>query len=188
MPIDAMLATWGYPVLFFGTVLEGETIVIAAAFLAHQGVLNLPIVIAVSFAGSLVGDQIWYHLGRQRGRRLLARRPDWVARSERIFDLVHRYPRAVVLGFRFVYGMRTVTPLVIGMSGFPPARFTLLNAIGALVWAILIAGLGYAFGAAVESVLGRLHAYGRWAVLALVLGSGLAWWMLRRYRARRLRQ
>jgi len=187
MPIDALLATWGYPVLFIGTVLEGETIVIAAAFLAHQGVLQFPVVVAVSFVGGLLGDQIWYHLGRRRGRRLLARRPDWAARSDRVFDLVHRYPRAVVIGFRFVYGMRTVTPLVIGMSGFPPWRYTVLNMIGALAWALIFTALGFAFGEAVQSVMGRLHAYGRWIALAALLGTGAAWWLIRRYRARRRR-
>ena len=60
---------------------------------------------------------------------------------------------------RFLYGMRLVGPVVIGASGLSPIRFTVLNALGAVVWATLFANAGYWAGEALESMLGNLKPY-----------------------------
>jgi membrane protein DedA with SNARE-associated domain len=56
----------------------------------------------------------------------------------------------MTLSFRFLYGLRTVVPFVIGMSTVSTKRFVLLNIVGAIVWAIvvgIVVGIGgYAFG------------------------------------------
>jgi membrane protein DedA with SNARE-associated domain len=52
----------------------------------------------------------------------------------------------MLLSFRFLYGIRSVTPFAIGMSEVSYLRFTLLNIIGAGIWAIAIASAGYYFG------------------------------------------
>jgi membrane protein DedA with SNARE-associated domain len=56
-----------------------------------------------------------------------------VAKAER---LLNRFRTLLILIFRFLYGLRAVTPFVIGMSTVPTRTFVLLNAIGALVWAV----------------------------------------------------
>jgi membrane protein DedA with SNARE-associated domain len=55
--------------------------------------------------------------------------------------------------FRFLYGLRTVTPSVMGRSPIPPERFILLNAIGALAWATVIGMGGYLLGMLLEIIL-----------------------------------
>jgi membrane protein DedA with SNARE-associated domain len=63
-----LIAQYGYLVLFFGALVEGETILIAAAFAAHRGYLFLPWVVLIAFAGSFAGDQFCFFLGRKKGR------------------------------------------------------------------------------------------------------------------------
>jgi membrane protein DedA with SNARE-associated domain len=60
---------------------------------------------------------------------------------------------------RFLYGMRLVGPMVIGASGVSPLRFTLVNLLGALVWALAFASAGYWAGQFFESLLGNLKPY-----------------------------
>mgnify|MGYP003606942603 FL=1 len=89
------------------------------------------------------------------------------------------------MSFRFVYGLRTVMPVAIGLSGYPPGRYLLLNGIGAAIWAIALATAAYHFGAVLEGLLGSVKKYELWVLGALlVLGIGL--WVRSRFKNARL--
>jgi len=186
--IEHLISTYGYLAVLVGTFLEGETILVIAGFAAHRGYLGLPQVIAAACAGTLAGDQLFFHLGRSRSEALLRRRPSWQGSIERVRGMLERHQLAVVLGFRFLYGLRTVTPFAIGMSGFPPVRFLILNVIGAATWAAVIGSLGYLFGHSLELVLGDLKRYEAAVMLGLAAAGAVAgllrWRHIRRRRVR----
>ena len=120
-----------------------------------------------------MGDQTWFWVGRRFGRRWIERHPGRAADAERVARLLDRWGDWFVLSFRFLYGLRTISPLAIGLSSISAYRFALLNAISAMVWAGVVSGLGYLFGHAVESALGKLshweHRIMAAAAVALVL-------------------
>ena len=86
-----------------------------------------PLVIFSAFFGSFAGDQIIFFIGRLKGKEFLGKRPSWNARVEKIRHLLERYQTPIILGFRFVYGFRTITPLAIGMSHVKTGAFILLS-------------------------------------------------------------
>jgi membrane protein DedA with SNARE-associated domain len=92
----------------------------------------------------------------------------------------------VIVGFRFLYDLRTVAPFVLGMSRVPIVEFVVLNIIGALAWATLIGGLGYAFGQGMELLLGDIRHYEK-GMLIFVMAIGIAVWLVRWTINRRLR-
>lgn len=165
MNIEALLQAYGYYALFIGTFLEGETILVLAGFLAHQGYMELRWVILLAFLGSLSGDTLVFHLGRWKGRGFLARRPSWDKRAARVQRALDKYGTYVVLSFRFFYGLRNFTPFVIGSTGFRPTRFFLLNATGAAIWAVVVGSGGYLFGEAIGLFLKDVKKYERWLLL-----------------------
>lgn len=114
MTIEALIEQYGYLALFAGTFLEGETILVVAGFAAHRGYLTLGGVFLYAFLGSLAGDQFFFLVGRWRGASYLARKTEWQSHVEKVNRLLNRYRLAVLLGFRFMYGLRSVTPFVIG--------------------------------------------------------------------------
>lgn len=136
----------GYIALLLGSFVEGESFVLTAGFLAFKGYLSLPVTIAVAFTGSVVADQLLYFMGRAYGPRYLSKRPKMKERAERAFTLLHRYNVWFILGFRFVYGIRTVSPLVIGTSGISVKRFAILNVIAGIIWATVSCYAGYYLG------------------------------------------
>jgi membrane protein DedA with SNARE-associated domain len=69
------------------------------------------------------------------------------------------------------------------MAGVAPWRFVLFNAIGAALWAPLITGMGWFFGASIAQVAARLQ-MGEEIVLAVVVAAGFGVWMVRRLRRR----
>jgi len=185
MSFEPIIAHYGYFALIVGTALEGETILVVAGYLAHRGHLHLPYVIAAAVLGTFVGDQIFFQLGRQSGRAFLARRPHWQPRADRVRRLFERHRIAFVLGFRFMYGIRTVAPLVIGMSGFPSRLFILLNGISATIWAITIGGAGYLFGQVLEKIFNETKRLELPAIL-LVVVLGIAIWIWHFWHVRRM--
>lgn len=179
-----------YPILLIWTFIEGETIVIIIGAMAYQAAQdgqphpNLLLVMLCAFLGSLAGDQTWFVIGRSKGQAMLAKRPVWQQRADRIFRMLHRHGNWLMLSFRFLYGLRNATPFVIGMSQISARRFVILNTIGAAVWAVAFGLLGYVFGRAVEVVISKYKVAVLIGVGLLVLVVWLIRVVVRRRRAR----
>ena len=174
--LENLIRTYGYAALLIGTFFEGETILIIGGLTAHLGYLQLPLVMVVAFIGSFSGDQVFFFIGRTRGRDLIARHPRWCSRVEKIHVILERYHDLIMLGFRFVYGIRILTPIVIGIDRQIKARrFIILNAIGAVLWAVLVSGGGYLFGAALEVVMKDIKRYEIEVILGILLIGGISW-------------
>jgi membrane protein DedA with SNARE-associated domain len=185
MSVQELLQHYGYAAILLGTFLEGETVVVLGGLAAHLGYLDLPWVIVCAFAGSLFGDQLYFFLGRWRGPRILARRPSWQASADRALGMLDRHRVLLILGFRFLYGLRTVTPFIVGMTKVSVPVFIVLNAFGALVWSVVVGALGYAFGQVFEAFVGRLKHY-ELEVMGAVAVLGALVWVVQFLRQRRL--
>jgi membrane protein DedA with SNARE-associated domain len=147
--ISDIISSFGhlaYPVIFLWTFLEGETIVIFGGYAGYHGILSPYWLMAVAWSGSFLGDQTWYYLGRRFGPRLLERFPKWKPGAVHVSELMHKYGVWFILSFRFVYGVRNVSSITIGMIHYPWRRFAVLNFIAAGVWAASFVGLGWGFG------------------------------------------
>jgi len=179
--LQQLIEHYGYLAVFIGALIEGETILVMAGFLAHEGYLNLGWVMAVAAVGGFIGDQFFFTLGRFRGREILARFPSIQVRAARVQELVHRYQNWLIILIRFMYGLRVAGPIFLGMAHVSPLRFAVVNLLGAIVWAVLIAGAGYIFGQAVGLFLHDAQRYEAF-LLGGILVLGIAVWIYRRYR------
>ena len=179
------LSTYGYWAILVGTLIEGETILIIGGLMAYQGYLSLPWVMLSGFGGTLLGDQLYFYLGRIYGLRLLRRRPSWQKQIGKVERLLDRFQNYLILLFRFLYGLRTVTPFVIGLSRISPRKFLLLNALGAVVWSFLVGAAGYLFGTLLETILGDLKKFERIIFLLMALAGAIVWGIYLYFRKRR---
>jgi membrane protein DedA with SNARE-associated domain len=173
--LPGLIEHYGYAAILIGTFLEGETILVLAGLAAHQGYLVLTWVILAAFLGSLGGDQLFFYLGRKHSQAVLSRRPAWKQKVEKVHKLLNRFQTPMILGFRFLYGLRTVSPFVIGMGPVSFKKFILLNAAGALVWAAAIASGGYLFGHALEVVIGEVKSYEVYLMGSVAIVGALIW-------------
>jgi membrane protein DedA with SNARE-associated domain len=184
-----VIEQYGYLALFIGTFLEGETILLLAGFAAQSPAINLDLrlVILSAFAGSLAGDQMAFFIGRHWGKKLVAKSEKWRARSDRVHTMLKKYHEVLILSFRFFYGLRNLTPFVLGTAEISIRKFFCLNAIGAAIWAVVFALTGYVFGSLLENVLIRIldnvH-HVELAVLGLAVFLALAFWVFRTLRRR----
>jgi membrane protein DedA with SNARE-associated domain len=182
--ISAFVASYGYFAVFAGTLLEGETILVAAGFAAHRGLLNWPLVVLVAVIGATIGDQAAFLAGRWKGEALLQRFPRLARHRSRVCDLLRRYDAVFILTVRFLYGLRIAGPVLLGASGVPALRFAAFNVLGAMVWATAVSGAGYGFGLAIGALVDNLKRVEEIA-FAGILAAGAALWSWHWLRGRR---
>lgn len=187
MSLEQLVTDYGYLALFIGTFLEGETIMVLSGLAAKRGFLELHWVMLVGGLGSLLGDQFFFFLGRRHRNRPVVRFPTMRDKMVLAGGLLDRHRVPVMLGFRFLYGLRAVLPYVIGAGPVRVPTFFVLNLLGAIVWAASVAWGGYALGTGLELFLGKLKKYELW-VFGGLAGLGLLVWLLNYWRARRRRR
>src|SRR5579859_3494725 len=155
--VVSLFGRYGYFALFGGVFLEnigipipGETVLLAAGFLAKQHALHLPYVIAVAAIAAICGDNVGYWIGKRGGRRFVERRGKYVGltpkRLARVEDYFQRYGPRTIFFARFISGLRVFAALTAGISNVPWRLFVLYQASGAICWAAVIGTLGYLFG------------------------------------------
>ena len=181
---------YGYLVLFLGVMAEnaslpvpGETILIIASFYSHHGNLNLGYVILLATVGCILGDNVSFYIGRRLGRpfieqygRYLLITQKRVAYVERFF---HKHGDKTIFVQRWITGVRVIGALVAGTSKMPWGRFLLFNCLGAVTWVTAISLLAYFFAVNLPLLLTVLSRSG-WALLALIVGVALIFYLKRR--------
>jgi membrane-associated protein len=129
------------------------------------------VMILLAAAGAVIGDHVWYAVGRWRGQGILV----WCCRVtmrsddciERANALLRRFgPFAIVLG-RFLAALRIFVTAVAAGSGMPYYQYLLGEVAGALVWSSLYVLIGYGAG-------GYLKAFAEPQGSALVAGFAVA--------------
>jgi membrane protein DedA with SNARE-associated domain len=150
LALEALVARYGLLAILAGAGVEGEAVVITGGVLAQRGLLPIWGVAIAAAVGSCIVDQLWFWLARR------ARNQRWVRKAKtkptfaRALRWLEHHPIAMILSFRFVYGLRTVSPVAIGTSAVPSRTFVPLNIVSAAIWGPAIAWAGYAFGSALD--------------------------------------
>jgi membrane protein DedA with SNARE-associated domain/rhodanese-related sulfurtransferase len=158
-------------------------VLLAAGALAGAGKMNASLAVGLALAACLVGDVIWYELGRHRGRHVLnvlcriALEPDsCVRRTENVFT--RHGVRSLIIA-KFIPGLSTVAPALAGLFGVSLERFLLYNGLGALVWIAAFVVPGYVFSGQLERIAEEAARLGGW--LMVVLGGSLAAYIVYKY-------
>ena len=175
-----------YPVILAATFIEGETIVILCGAASEKFNINVELLAQFAFAGSFLGDQLYYYIGRKYGSSLLSRWPTLGHKIDWAFDLVKHHPTLFILSFRFIYGIRNIAPFVIGISGVARMRYVILNFIAAQIWAHSFAWGGHWLGQALDSWLGENKWFVMGGFLAIAIGAGTIGYLRQKKKIRAL--
>ena len=185
--IREYLELHGYWILFVGTFLEGEAILIMAGFLAFGGYLHITGVIATAFAGSFLGDQFYFYLGRFKGKGLLRRFHTIARKFREALRLIEKYGIFVAFISRYTYGFRIVLPIILGITTLPARTFLWINLISALSWAIVFSLAGYLFGKSASLFLDDVGKYEHYLMFTL-LGVIMTIWLAHLYHAWKIKK
>jgi membrane protein DedA with SNARE-associated domain len=184
MSPELLLQKFGYWAIFVGTFLEGETILVLAGFFAERGYLNFTAVCIWAFVGAYVGHIFWFWLGRSQGVKLLDRFPKMKKHFGKGIRMFERYGAPAIFITQWLYGLRITCAVIIGISRISTVKFLIYEAVTCAIWAIVIAGLGYVFGTAIERILGRAAHIEKWGLIVLIVG-GVGFWLYHRWKEKR---
>ena len=123
---------------FVGLIAPGETALVLGGVVAAKGTVDLPVILALTWAAAALGDLVSFLLGRRLGPPL-PRAPRPAPRRERarldrvdVFFARHG-AKAILLG-RFIGIVRAVAPFTAGASGMPLRRFVPFSLLGTAAW------------------------------------------------------
>ncbi len=149
----SLLKEYGYFILFIWSIFEGETGLVMAGILSHTGDMNLYLSILVAAMGGFIGDQIYFYLGKLNKKWILKEFKQHRRKVAKAKILLNKYGGWVIFFQRFIYGMRTIIPMTIGVSGYSPKKFAIINLLSAFIWASLTIIPSYYFGEELLSAL-----------------------------------
>lgn len=183
MSLETFITHFGYPALVVGLLLEGETVLVLGAFMAHRGYLDLPLVIALGCFVSFASDQFFFWMGRTKGSQFLDNRPAWRLHMEKAKSMLGRNMNLLSVGIRFMYGLRTVLPFVMGMSKFDSKRFALFDLMGAALWALTFGLAGKLIGHVMEAIFEDVREH-EIAIIIVIIVVGVVIGSYRYYKDR----
>jgi membrane protein DedA with SNARE-associated domain len=179
------LVQHGYLLLFFWILAEQAALpvpslplLLACGALARVGKMDLRLVLLYGLAACLIADNVWFHLGRRRGAKIvhficrIALEPDSCVRTTQ--NAFVKYGMRSLLVAKFVPGLNAVAAPLAGSSGASVGVFLLYDSLGALIWIASCACAGYFAGDQLEIVADYAMRMGSGLVL-LILGLLAAW-------------
>jgi len=171
----------GYSVLFgavfvhqLGMPVPGPLFLVAAGALAAAGKLGWIAVIVLAVAACVLGDWPWYEAGRQWGDRVLhfihrlAHDPE--SHDRRAKKVFNRYGLPILLVSKFVPGLDAVTPPLAGSSGTRRSHFLAFDIVGAGLYSVAYAGIGYLFSDDLDRAAAYIGRVGKVMGALLIIG------------------
>jgi len=170
MELEHFLVQYGLIALFLLSMVDADLVMILAGVVAHIGFFDLRDAMLVGAAGNLMGDTLWYGLGRWHAGWLKSTRV-YRRVGPTVEQLARRLGPWQLFAARAIYGTRVASMVFWGLHGLRTVRFLLINALACLLWATALAGLGYFLSDSAESLLGRVRRVEIWLLAAVVVAA-----------------
>ncbi|QQW83486.1 DedA family protein [Helicobacter pylori] len=174
-------ATWGYLILFGWSILEGEIGLILAGIASYTGHMYLGLAILVAGIGGFVGDQIYFYIGRTNKAYIQKKLEKQRRKLALAHLLLQKHGWFIIFIQRYMYGMRTIIPISIGLTRYSALKFAIINLISAMVWASITIILAWYLGEELLHALGWFKKHPYALILLLVSFLALVLWYFQYY-------
>ncbi|MEN0102013.1 MAG: DedA family protein [Curtobacterium sp.] len=140
--------------LLIGFIFPGDSLLVITGLFAFDrggAIGGIPIWVAALMIGAaaFLGGELGYYIGKKAGPPIFERKESGLFSKEnvdRTNAFFHRFgPLAVILA-RFVPVVRTFLPIAAGVGRMNYKKYSLYNAIGAVIWGVGVTFLGYFLG------------------------------------------
>lgn len=172
-----LLLTYRYIIVFFGSIFEGDATLLGASFLAHRHLMSFAAVLATAGAATILWNELIFYLSRRNGKDFLQKRVGRHPKYDRVQRWVRRRSVVLLLFSRYIFGFRLAIPVACGATGMRPATFTLVNAAGAVLWAVPVGCIAFFLGNVLETFWRDVRRW-EWHIacaLVVLVTALLAW-------------
>lgn len=135
------LSTYGYIALFLYSLGGGFVGLMAAGVLSYMGKMDLTTSIVVATLSNFLGDTLLFYLARYHKHDVLK----YFHKHRRKLALSHmlmkKHGSWIIFLQKFVYGIKTLIPLAIGITKYDFMKFSIYNLAAAVLWGLVV-GIG----------------------------------------------
>ncbi len=174
------LTTYGYIALFLYSLGGGFVGLMAAGVLSYMGRMDLATAMAVAMASNFLGDTLLFYMARYHKKEVL----NYFHKHRRKLALSHmlmkKHGSWIIFMQKFVYGIKTLIPLAIGITKYDFAKFSVLNFAAAILWTLIVGIGSYLAGKPIMGVYEFIAERPYIAPVILVAFGGLIWFYLGR--------
>lgn len=170
------LETYGYIFLFVYSLGGGLAGIVASGVLSALGKMDLVASILLASTANLLGSTLLAYLGRYQKQDF----EKYIYKHGRKVALVRlwliRYGVLLIIAHKYIYGFKTLLPLIVGISRYPMPRFYIWNTIASYLWGILMGLLGFSASSLVMDAFERIKGY-PYALPLLFVGVLIFLWI-----------
>jgi len=174
------LSTYGYIVLFLYSLGGGFVALLGAGVLSFMGKMDISLSIAIAFSANFIGDSLMFYMSRYHKKEMM----EYFKKHRRKLAFSHlllkKHGSWIIIVKKFIYGLKTLIPLAVGLTKYDFWKFSGYNAIGAAIWAVVVGGLSYLFGGALIEGYKVVADKPYLAPVMLIIVGGSVWLYLSR--------
>jgi len=162
---------WGYGVLFFAMIFEGELFLVVTGMLARLQAFGFFEAFFFALAGVFTSDMLWYWSGRLLNSRFPNHRITLfvIRRVKEYLPTIDKNPFHVIFLSKFIYGLNHSTIVMLGLLKTPFGHFLRIQAVASIIWSLLFITVGYLFGSVAITYARRLEHFLLIMVLSLLV-------------------
>lgn len=168
--MEELIRDWGYIALFAYSFGGGFVGLVFAGILSYTGDLNIYISILVAGVSNFLGDQFLFFLARKN--KSYAK--DMMKKYGRKIALAHlmmrKYGSFVIFFQKYVYGIKTLIPLAMGLTKYSGIKFSIFNIFATALWAVVVGYASYAAGEIILSSVDEFKYIGLGIVAVILIG------------------
>ncbi|AFV98408.1 MULTISPECIES: DedA family protein [unclassified Sulfuricurvum] len=172
------LSTYGYIVLFLYSLGGGFVALLGAGVLSFMGKMDLSLSIAIAFSANFIGDSLMFYMSRYHKKEMM----EYFRKHRRKLAFSHlllkKHGSWIIIIKKFIYGLKTLVPIAVGLTKYDFWKFSGYNALGAAIWAVIVGGGSYLFGGALIEGYKIVADKPYLAPVMLIIVGGSVWFYL----------
>jgi len=153
------LSTYGYIILFFYSLGGGFVALLGAGVLASIGKMDISTSISIAFISNAIGDMLLFYMARYNKKEVFKFLKGHRRKLALSHILIKKYSSYVIFIQKFIYGIKTIIPIAIGITKYDINKFVVLNILASAIWAIVVGFLGYFTGDYIVEIFNQLSEY-----------------------------
>jgi len=176
--LESFIQDYGYIALFLYSFGGGMLAIAIAGVFAANGTLDINLVILVAVISNIAGDYFLFYIARNNKQYA----KEMMDKHQRKIDLAHKmmekYGWGAIILQKYIYGIKTLIPLAIGLTNYDSKKFMIFNIIGAIIWGLAIGLSAYILGDIITNTLEEYKTYG---IIILISLLALLFYFFKKY-------
>ena len=178
--LTGLMQDYGYGILFLWSILEGELGLVMAGLLVASGDMNLFMAIFIAGVGGFVGDQIYFYIGRYNKEYVTRKFKSQRRNFAHAHLLLKKHGWPIIFFQRYMYGLRVIIPMSIGITRYSAKVYAFINLISAWAWAAITIVPVWYFGNEILEIINIAKDYWYYSIPIIVIVGIIVFYFIRK--------